>query len=512
VVFPSPFARAPHPLARAAAEQLMASLPASPREGKMYGVLVARARDGTQVILRGFSGMLDGSWLASGFVPPAFDMAARDAVWPAGERELADIAARLAAIDVSKVAALAAIDGRHAVELDALRARHREQREARRLARARIAHGSVDVTPALHALDQASRADSAEKRRLLDRHQAERAELASDVEVIERERRALEALRAARSRFYLHALYDTYALANARGERRPLREIFAPEEPPGGAGDCVAPKLLAEAYRRDLAPIAIAELWWGPPPATGGRAHAQFYPACRGKCGPVLGHMLGGLDVEPAPVFEKAIGDAEPRVVFEDRWFAVVDKPCGLLSVPGRSRRDSVQTRMERRSGAAYVVHRLDLDTSGLMVVAKDPTTYAALQRLFAERAVDKQYIAHLDGEVRGESGVVELPLRLDVEDRPRQVVDPMHGKPARTEWQILSRHTGVTVVRLVPRTGRTHQLRVHAAHVLGIGVPIVGDPLYGRPGARLHLHAAALSFVHPETRSVLAWRADPAF
>jgi tRNA pseudouridine32 synthase/23S rRNA pseudouridine746 synthase len=494
----------------------MTVLSPSPREGKMYGVLVAHDRSGTPVILRAFSGMVDGAWLLDGFVPPAFDMQARDAVWPAGERELAELSSRLAALDLSKVDELAAVDRRHADELDELRARHRANRDTRRLARANM---PVDVGPvdaravdALRALDQASRADSAEKRRLLDRHRGEREPLAAEVEIIEQQRRAIEQQRADRSRFYLHALYDTYQLANARGERRALRDIFAPDEPPGGAGDCAAPKLLAEAYRRQLTPIAIAEFWWGPPPATGGRVHASFYPACRGKCGPVLGHMLGGLEVEPAPVFEKAIGDHEPRIVYEDEWFTVVDKPCGLLSVPGRSQRDSVQTRMQHRLGSAYVVHRLDLETSGLMVVAKDPATYTELQRLFAERAVEKRYIAHLDGEVSGESGVVELPLRLDVDDRPRQVVDPVHGKFARTEWQILSRRENRTVVALTPRTGRTHQLRVHAAHVRGIGVPIVGDALYGRVGGRLHLHAESLSFVHPRRLSVLAWRVDPAF
>jgi tRNA pseudouridine32 synthase/23S rRNA pseudouridine746 synthase len=364
----------------------------------------------------------------------------------------------------------------------------------------------------LHDLDQASRADSAEKRRLLDGHRVERTPLAHEVEALERERRAIEELRSERSRHYLHALLDTYVLANARGERRSVREIFAPDEPPGGAGDCAAPKLFAQAYRRGLAPIAIAEFWWGPPPVTGGRLHAQFYPACRGKCGPVLAHMLTGLDVEPAPVFERAVGDDEPRVVFEDDWLAIIVKPCGLLSVPGRTQRDSVQTRLQRRFGTAYVVHRLDLDASGLMVIAKDPTTHAAMQRLFADRAIEKRYVARLDGDVRGDGGVVDLPLRLDVDDRPRQVYDLKHGKPAVTEWRVKERASGFTVVELFPRTGRAHQLRVHAAHASGIGVPIVGDPLYGRARDRMYLHAEALSFVHPHTLSALAWQVRPAF
>jgi tRNA pseudouridine32 synthase/23S rRNA pseudouridine746 synthase len=192
----------------------------------------------------------------------------------------------------------------------------------------------------------------------------------------------------------------------------------------------------------------------------------------------------------------------EPRVVFEDDWLIVVDKPCGLLSVPGRSGllQDSVLTRLRARHAAATVVHRLDLDTSGLLVAAKDAATHAALQRAFAHRDVAKRYVAWLDGPVAGERGTVELALRVDLDDRPRQIHDPVHGKPAITEWQVLERAGSRTRVLLVPRTGRTHQLRVHAAHALGLGVPIVGDRLYGRAAARLALHAEGLSFLHPYT------------
>ena len=491
--FPSPFAREPHALARAAAVRLMAELPASPREGKMFGVLVARDRDGREVTLRAFSGMLAGAWHAHGFVPPAFDERARDAVWPAGERELAELAAQLAAIDTSPVAALADLDARHAEMLDELRARHRANREQRRNAR-----GAGDD----QALDQASRADGAEKRRLVETLRTERDPLASAAAAVEAARRALEHRRADRSRFYLHALFDTYQLANARGEVQSLRALFAPEEPPGGAGDCAAPKLLAHAYREPLVPIALAEFWWGPPPVTGGRRHGAFYPACRGKCGPILAHMLEGLDAEPAPAFERAIDPAAPRVVHEDQWLVIVDKPAGLLSVPGKSHRDSVQTRLAARHGEVHLVHRLDLDASGLLLAAKDKPTHADLQRLFACREIDKRYVAWLDGVVTSDSGVVTLPLRVDLDDRPRQIYDPVHGKPALTEWRVVERRGDRTRVALFPRTGRAHQLRVHAAHASGIGAPIVGDPLYGREEARLLLHAESLSFVHPRTKS----------
>ena len=507
---PSPFARTPHPIAQHAALLLRARLPPTLADGKMFGVLVVRDRDGRIGYLAAFSGMRDGSWHAPGFVPPLFDEAARAAFWPAGEAELDAIAAELTALETAEHAALAALDARHAAELAALRARHRERRDLRRAARSTL----VDAGAA-HRLDQESRADAAEKRKLLARHAAEREPIARAAAADEARRRVLVDERAAKSRRYLHALFDTYELVNARGERCRLRTLFAPGEPPGGAGDCAAPKLLGHAYRECLEPVAFAELWWGEPPATGGRHHGTFYPACRGKCGPVLGHMLQGLDVEPAPVFGAApIAPDAPQIVFEDAWLAVVEKPAGLLSVPGRSDalRDSVQTRLAARFGEAFVVHRLDLDVSGLLMVAKDRETHVALQRLFASREIAKRYVAWLDGDVAADHGVVDLALRVDLDDRPRQIVDPAHGKPARTEWRVLGRSSGRTKVELVPRTGRSHQLRVHAAHPAGIGVPILGDPLYGREAARLHLHGAHIGFVHPHTKARIEVNSLPPF
>jgi tRNA pseudouridine32 synthase/23S rRNA pseudouridine746 synthase len=498
VRFPSPFARAPHPLAREAADLLIAQLPRLD-EGKMFGVLVVQDRDRVGV-LRAFSGMLQGTWNRDGFVPPVFDAAARDAMWPAGERELNELTARIAALDETKPSALAALDRAHAAALDEVRARHRANRAGRQIDR----ESAID-DDARHAIDQRSRGDAAEKKKLLAAHAIEREPLAREVAILDEERRALTALRAERSRFYLHALFDMYALPNARGVTRSLREVFAPDEPPGGAGDCAAPKLLAHAYRNGMRPLALAEFWWGPPPSTGGRIEGVFYPACRGKCGPILAHMLDGLDAEPAPVFgANAIDPDEPRVVLEDDAFVIVDKPTGLLSVPGKSAalHDCVETRLARRYGEAYVVHRLDLDASGLLIVAKTREVHAELQRQFACREIDKRYIAVLDGEPACDGGVIELALRVDVDDRPRQIYDPVHGKPALTEWRVIAPvDRGKTRVELVPRTGRAHQLRVHAAHPSGIGVPILGDPLYGREGTRLLLHAAALSFVHPHTK-----------
>ncbi|MBL9018915.1 MAG: RluA family pseudouridine synthase, partial [Myxococcales bacterium] len=314
-------------------------------------------------------------------------------------------------------------------------------------------------------------------------------------------RAAIVALRADESRALMKQVHDAYVIASYRGERRPLRDLFAPGEPPGGAGDCAGPKLLGEAYRRGLQPIAMAEVWWGPPPATGGRIAGVFYPSCRGKCGPILPHMLDGLPVAPAPEYGAApVPPHEPRIVYEDDRLVIVDKPAGLLSIPGRSSAlgDSVQTRLRARWPALTVVHRLDLETSGILLAAKDDEVLAALQGQFARREIDKRYVAWLAGDVRGEGGTIELALRVDLDDRPRHIVDPVHGKPAVTEWRVDRRHQGRTRVIFVPRTGRTHQLRVHASHPDGLGIPIVGDRLYGTPGERLQLHAERLDFQHP--------------
>jgi tRNA pseudouridine32 synthase/23S rRNA pseudouridine746 synthase len=486
----------------------MTALAVAPREGKMFGVLVVRARDGRLGYLRAFSGMLDGTWHVPGFAPPLFDLAARDAFWRDGEAELAALEAELIALERQAAALraeLAALDADHATAIAAMRAHHLANRARRH--EARRAGPSRD-------LDQQSRGDAAERRRLDATHGDAREPLAVRVAALTGVLADRVAARAERSRGLLQRIHATYAVRNARGVGAALRTLFAPAEPPGGAGDCAAPKLLAAALDGGFAPVALAEFWWGPPSVAGDRLHATLYPACRRKCGAILPFMLDGLDAEPAPQFGGgAIPADEPRVVFEDAWLAVVDKPCGLLSVPGRSGAltDSVLVRVRARAPAATVVHRLDLDTSGLMIVAKDAATHAALQRGFAERVIDKRYVAWLDGVVSGDSGVVSLPLRVDVDDRPRQIHDPVHGKAAVTEWRVLERGDR-TLVAFTPRTGRTHQLRVHAAHPLGIGVPIVGDRLYGVAGERLMLHAQALAFVHPRTRKRVAFERGPAW
>jgi tRNA pseudouridine32 synthase/23S rRNA pseudouridine746 synthase len=539
--FPSPFDElGPHELARRAAEALQAEFRAGfvapgvlaatldgPEGGKMFGVLVVQEPGGRIGYLRSFSGMLGGRWEVPGFVPPLFDREARARVEPAGEAEVKRLLARFEEFQASAEligvrSAYEALKTRHEEERAAMRARHDANRRRRHSRRAELetsqALTDAERHEALHALDQESRGDKAERRRLEVAQEEELRALESQRARLERRLGALERLRRIFCRGLMKRIHDAYEVPNARGESRPLRDLFTPGEPPSGTADCAGPKLLAQAFRSGLRPLALAEFWWGAPPSSGGRVAGAFYAACRDKCGPLLPYMLGGLRVAAPRVFSprRALADELP-IVFEDAWLVVVDKPCGLLSVPGRdiSVTDSVLTRLRARYPHAtgpLLVHRLDLDTSGLLVAALDPETYAALQQQFIGREVHKRYVAWVEGQVRAERGTIDLPIRVDLHDRPRQIHDPVHGKPAVTEWQVLERRGARTRVAFFPHTGRTHQLRVHAAHPLGLGAPIVGDRLYGHEADRLCLHAEALSFRHPKTGQLVTFERPAPF
>ena len=320
-------------------------------------------------------------------------------------------------------------------------------------------------------------------------------------------------------------LFANYNFVNGRGESRNLLDIFKDEKvvspddwfntshikhhtsqilPPSGAGECCAPKLLQYALTHDLEPLSLAEFWVGAPSKTEIRQEGAFYAPCSGKCVPILKHMLEGLQVIGYGLQET--GYQKPEVVYEDEWLIVVNKPAGLLSVPGKSEEPSVESLM-----GAKAVHRLDQDTSGLLVLAKTAEVYKELQAYFQRRDILKRYEAVVkpnDGMSATASlndendGIIELPLLPNPYDRPRQMVNVEHGKSAITRYVIRERRPdGTVLVDFYPLTGRTHQLRVHAAHPEGLNAPIVGDRLYGTAGERLMLHAAEISFVHPITK-----------
>jgi len=309
-------------------------------------------------------------------------------------------------------------------------------------------------------------------------------------------------------------LFQQYRMLNAHGETKDLVEIWHDYHqnpkiqkkfplPPGGTGDCCAPKLLQYAYQHHLKPVCMAEFWWGPSPQSEIRRHGEFYPACRGKCKPVLTWMLQGLDVDPDPETSGFLHQGI-ELIYEDEAIAAVYKPSGMLSVPGKVDTFSVATWAKGRWAESMLPHRLDLMTSGVMLVAKTPEAYHSLQEQFAAHTIKKKYLAVVEGKVQQEHGVIDLPLSSDPLNRPRQVVDHEHGKRAITEYRVqaCAEREGdpVTLLALYPHTGRTHQLRMHCAHKEGLGCPIVGDELYGHKADRLYLQAESIAFVHPTT------------
>ena len=305
-------------------------------------------------------------------------------------------------------------------------------------------------------------------------------------------------------------LFHQYRLLNARGETKDLVEVWQDYHcsprirqrypmPPGGTGDCCAPKLLQYAYQHGLKPVCMAEFWWGPSPKSEIRHHGQFYPACRGKCKPILTWMMQGLDVDPSPDAD-GLPHLGVEIVWEDEMMAVLNKPSGMLSTPGKTEDYSVATWARERWPESLPAHRLDMWTSGIILVAKTNEAYHALQKQFTAHTVKKKYLAVVDGVPQQEHGIIDLPLLCDPLNRPRQVVDFERGKRAITEYRILASAQGCALLALWPHTGRTHQLRMHCAHPDGLGCPIKGDELYGTKADRLYLQAQAISFVHPTT------------
>ncbi len=325
----------------------------------------------------------------------------------------------------------------------------------------------------------------------------------------------LKAKRKSMSEALQMQLFKLFVVNNAKGESKDVATIFEQSLnrlPPGGTGDCCAPKLLQYAFLHQLHPVCMAEFWVGESPQGEVRHHGHYYPACQNKCKPLLEFMLQGLDVEKNPLVISPI-DNDINIVYEDDWLIVVDKPAGMLTVPGKDDRaisllERVST-MLRDGEEAFEVHRLDQATSGLVVIAKTREVQRLLRQQFENRKVNKTYLALLDGEPANNEGFIDLPIRPDLNDRPRQVVDLKHGKQAITEYRVIERRHDKTLVEFKPLTGRTHQLRVHASHPQGLNCPITGDMLYGTASDRLYLHAKTISFFHPITRENLCFTSN---
>jgi tRNA pseudouridine32 synthase/23S rRNA pseudouridine746 synthase len=306
------------------------------------------------------------------------------------------------------------------------------------------------------------------------------------------------------------SIYNGFQFLNISGQTKGLSEIFAGTAikfPPSGAGECAAPRFLQHAFKMGYKPISMAEFWWGATSKDEMRQHKQFYPACRGKCQPILSHMLAGIEVEDNILLAESSMIEDPKILFEDEYLMVISKPAGLLSVPGKEIQDSVYIRILLKYPmltGPLIVHRLDMDTSGLMLIAKNIKIYKALQAQFIQREVKKRYLALLDGLIDYDNGIIELPLIEDYINRPRQMVSFEDGKKSITHFEVIERKDGKTLIHFYPKTGRTHQLRLHAAHHLGLNCAILGDDLYGKKDKRLYLHAAEIEFLHPCSNTIL--------
>ena len=313
-------------------------------------------------------------------------------------------------------------------------------------------------------------------------------------------------------------LFEQYQFLNSKKEVKNLSQLLAntiEQNPPAGSGECAALKLLQFAFLNDLKPIAMAEFWWGQSPNKEIRKHQQFYPACQGKCKPILTHMLAGIEMDINPLLQNPAIGKELETIFEDENLIVVSKPSEFLSVPGIHIQDSVYTRIKQQIkniSGPIIVHRLDMATSGLLVLAKNKKAHKSLQSQFINKTAQKRYTALLDGIVNDNKGTINLPLRVDLGDRPRQLVCDEYGKPAETKWEVIERKNGKTKIHFYPISGRTHQLRVHASHTLGLNIPIIGDDLYGKKSDRLFLHADTLEFKPPITNKKMIFQKNAEF
>ena len=517
--FTYPFCYTPHPLCILAAKEVQSYLTRQTawkdelRQGKMFGVLIVQTEHGETGYLAAFSGILAGKNLHPFFVPPVYNLLQPQGFFKIEEENISSINRNIRQLENDKAyAALSAELARTIQSAENILATAKAQ-----LKEAKTAREQRRKEKELNAQEEAelireSQFQKAEYKRLERSWKARITTLQTQTEDWERRISALKSERKTRSAALQQKLFEQFGMLNYRGEVKNLCEIFGQtvhKTPPAGAGECAAPKLLQQAYLHGWKPIAMAEFWWGDSPKTEIRHHGHYYPACKGKCEPILQHMLQGLQVEENPMLKRMqVPSKNLEIVYEDPWLSVINKPAGMLSVPGKEDAVSVYSLMREQYPEAdgpLTVHRLDMATSGLMLIAKTKRVHQNLQAQFKNRLVRKRYVALLEGVVPKDKGTVDLPLCLNPLDRPRQMVHTEHGKPAITDYQVLERLDGKrTRIAFYPRTGRTHQLRIHAAHPLGLHCPIIGDELYGKKAERLYLHAEYLEFTHPITGETL--------
>ncbi|MBV9386354.1 MAG: RluA family pseudouridine synthase [Chroococcidiopsidaceae cyanobacterium CP_BM_ER_R8_30] len=480
------------------------------REGKMYGVLLVETSLREQRVLRAFSGLLNGKSIVEGWVPP---IPGRDKVALEEARTLAALEALkqelIALQQLSQRQQYKALLHEFETRLQELSLQHRQRKQERQQYRQKLhqTYNGVALARALEQLDEQSRKDGIARRQLKREQDATLQPLQQTVERADNRIRELKQQRKILSRQLQTQMHASYCLTNFVGESLSLQELM-PGGIPTGTGDCCTPKLLHYAAIHSLKPLAMAEFWWGFS-SIEGKVQGNFYGACAERCQPLLGFLLSGLPKRGEMERWGRNGEShkiEIPILYEDKWLIAVNKPAGLLSVPGRYResQDSVLSRLRcllPNETELTAVHRLDQETSGVLLLARDRKTYCQLSQQFQRRQVHKVYEAVLAGFVTTEQGVIELPLRADFPNRPKQKVDWHQGKPSTTRFQVMATAADSTRMEFIPITGRTHQIRVHAADLQGLGIPILGDRLYGCCTAtnRLYLHAKELCFEHPQ-------------
>lgn len=472
--------------------------------GKMFGVLVVKNEKNQLGFLQAFSGKLANSNHHEGFVPPVFDILTEDGVFRTGEKELEIFTKQIVELESNPEIEKLRLELENSIQVSnktiqeiksEIKLRKKKRDEKRK---ENLSHDELE------ALKKESFSEQFYLKKTTSKLKDDQLVIKNKLDLLLNEIEELKTIRRDKSSSIQKQLFAAYSFLNKAGKTKDLNDIFAhipTASKIAGAGECCAPKLLQYAFINNLEPICIAEFWWGQSPKSEIRVHEHYYPACRGKCEPILGHMLEGIEMDPNPLIELPDASIELPIIYEDEFLLAVNKPAEFLSVPGKTINDSVAERMKKYIQApneAFVVHRLDMSTSGILLVAKDLETYKRLQKQFIKHSIKKRYIALLDGEIENESGQIELPLRVDIEDRPRQLVCEEFGKHALTEYEVRERKNGKTLIYFYPKTGRTHQLRVHAAHSLGLNAPIIGDDLYGDKAERLCLHAEWIDFYHP--------------
>ena len=492
--------------------------------GKMFGVLVVKNEKDQIGYLTAFSGKLADKSLPEQFVPPVFNMRTTGSFYIKGELEIDAMNAQLGSLEkdekyleLQKLVAenTAIIQTDLAFQRNRMKLAKSDRKIQKKKASAIL--DDVKFEKLTKKLTQESYNNQFFIKELQEYYQTKIEKISLEFRVFEDKIIALKKERKEKSNYLQQTLFSKYAFLNQQKELKNLLSIFNNPaiKPPAGSGECAAPKLLQYAFSNNLTPITMAEFWWGSSPNAAVRKHKNYYPACQGRCKPILTHMLAGTEMDANLLLENLSEKQDLEIIYEDDVLIAVNKPAEFLSVPGKDIKDSVFTRIKEKYPNAtgpLIVHRLDMSTSGILLLTKTKEANKVLQSQFINRTIKKRYVALLDGDLPENKGKIILPLRVDLDDRPKQLVDFIYGKPAETDWKIIQKENGKTRVYFYPITGRTHQLRMHAAHKSGLNTPIVGDDLYGRKDKRLHLHAEFIEFLHPTTHKKMSFTIAPTF